>query len=88
MIVSKLKDIYARKILGEQDDVKIFKQDPDQDAVEHIATLDKVYYNNVLKRALKANDVSGEEIDSILSNYQNLSFDDRNHLKNYPLPKR
>jgi hypothetical protein len=25
----------------------------------------------------------GEEIDSILSNYQNLSFDDRNHLKNY-----
>ena len=66
MIVSKLKDIYARKILGEQDEVKIFKQDPDQDAVEHIATLDKVYYNNVLKRALKANDVSGEEIDSIL----------------------
>jgi hypothetical protein len=26
---------------------------------------------------------NGEEIDSILSNYQNLSFDDRNHLKNY-----
>jgi hypothetical protein len=25
----------------------------------------------------------GEEIDSILSNYQNLSFDDRNHLRNY-----
>lgn len=66
MIVSKLKDIYARKILGEQDEVKIFKQDPDQDAVEHIATLDKVYYNNVLRRALKANDVSGEEIDSVL----------------------
>ena len=26
---------------------------------------------------------AGEEIDSILSNYQNLSFDDRNHLRNY-----
>jgi hypothetical protein len=26
---------------------------------------------------------NGEEIDSILSNYQNLSFDDRNHLRNY-----
>jgi hypothetical protein len=25
----------------------------------------------------------GEEIDSILSNYPNLSFDDRNHLRNY-----
>jgi len=46
--------------------VKIFKQDPDQDSVEHIATLDKVYYNNVLRRALKANDVSGEEVDTAL----------------------
>jgi hypothetical protein len=26
---------------------------------------------------------AGEKIDSILSNYQNLSFDDRNHLRNY-----
>jgi hypothetical protein len=26
---------------------------------------------------------NGEEIDSILSNYQNLSFNDRNHLRNY-----
>ncbi len=66
MIVSKLKDIYARKVLREQDEVKIFKQDPDQDSVEHIATLDKVYYNNVLRRALKANDVSGEEVDTAL----------------------
>ena len=66
MIVSKLKDIYARKVLREQDEVKIFKQEPDQDSVEHIATLDKVYYNNVLRRALKANDVSGEEVDTAL----------------------
>lgn len=66
MIISRLKDVYASKILREQDEVKIFKQEPDQDSVEHIATLDKVYYNNVLKRALRANDVSGEEVDSAL----------------------
>lgn len=66
MIISKLKNIYAREILKEQDEVKIFKQEPDQDSVEHIATLDKVYYNNVLKRALRANDLSGEEVDSAL----------------------
>lgn len=66
MIVSKLKNIYAREILKEQDEVKIFKQEPDQDSVEHIATLDKVYYNNVLRRALHANDVSGQEVDSAL----------------------
>ena len=66
MIISKLKDIYAREILKEQDEVKIFKQEPDQDSVEHIATLDKVYYNNVLRKALHANDVSGQEVDSAL----------------------
>ena len=66
MIISRLKDIYARKVLKEQGEVKLFKQDSDQDSVEHIATLDKVYYTNVLRRALKANDVSGEEVDSDL----------------------
>jgi hypothetical protein len=31
--------------------------------------------------ALKRLEVGGEEIDSILSNYQNISFDDKNHLR-------
>lgn len=66
MIISKLKDIYSRKVLLEQEQVKIFKQDPEQDSVEHIATLDKIYYNNVLKKALRANDVSSADIDAEL----------------------
>lgn len=68
MIVSKLKDIYLSKILNEQEEIKIFKQEPDEDAVKHVATLDKVYYNNVFKRILKANDLSSEDVDMKLFN--------------------
>ena len=39
MIISRLKDVYARKVLKEQGEVKLFKQEPDEDSVEHIATL-------------------------------------------------
>ena len=61
MIVSRLKDIYAKQVLKE--DVKIFKQDPDENSVEHIATLDKVYFNGVFKKILKANDLSSQDVD-------------------------
>jgi len=47
-------------------------------AEEAVADIAPEYIEDADKR-LRA----GEEIDSILSNYQNLSFDDRNHLRNY-----
>jgi hypothetical protein len=47
-------------------------------AEEAVADIAPEYIEDANKR-LRA----GEEIDSILSNYQNLSFDDRNHLRNY-----
>jgi hypothetical protein len=47
-------------------------------AEEAVADIAPEYIEDADKR-LRA----GEEIDSILSNYQNLSFEDRNHLRNY-----
>jgi len=47
-------------------------------AEEVVADIAPEYIEDADKR-LRA----GEEIDSILSNYPNLSFDDRNHLRNY-----
>ena len=51
-----------------KEDVKIFKQDPDENSVEHIATLDKVYFNGVFKKILKANDLSSQDVDIELFN--------------------
>ena len=45
---------------------------------EIISNIDPGYIEDANKRLR-----DGEEIDSILSNYTNLSFDDKNHLRNY-----
>ena len=42
-----------------------------------VANVPKEIRDNALERL----EIEGQEIDSILSNYQNISFDDRNHLR-------
>jgi hypothetical protein len=73
---AKLEKIMS-KFKGKKPESKkvIDEMDNAEEAVSNIAS---EYIEDANERL-----ENGEEIDSILSNYQNLSFDDRNHLKNY-----
>jgi len=72
---AKLEKLMGKvKVKGKKKEV-IDEMDNAEEAVEDIAP-DYIEDANERLRA-------GEEIDSILSNYPNLSFTDKNHLKNY-----
>ena len=72
---AKLEKLMGKvKVKGKKKEV-IDEMDTAEEAVEDIAP---GYIDDANER-LRA----GEEIDSILSNYPNLSLTDRNHLKNY-----
>lgn len=60
------------------------KNDKKKEVIDEIDNSDSIVANvpeDIKVDALKRLEVGGEEIDSILSNYQNISFDDRNHLR-------
>jgi hypothetical protein len=61
------------------------KKPESKKVIDEIDNAEEAVSNIALEYIEDANErlENGEEIDSILSNYQNLSFDDRNHLKNY-----
>ena len=55
-----------------------------KEVIDEIDNSDSIVANipeDIKADALKRLEIEGQEIDSILSNYQNISFDDRNHLR-------
>jgi hypothetical protein len=62
----KGKKTSSKKVIDEMDNADAVVADVPED---------------IKRDALKRLEIGREEIDSILSNYQNISFDDRNHLR-------
>jgi DNA repair exonuclease SbcCD ATPase subunit len=55
-----------------------------KEIIDEMDNSDEIVSNipkDIRKDALKRLEVDGEEIDSIIGNYQNISFNDRNHLR-------
>ena len=55
-----------------------------KEVIDEIDNTDAIVANvpkEIRDNALERLEIEGQEIDSILSNYQNISFDDRNHLR-------